>query len=163
MKKYVWIILLMSGAMQAQVFSGKGDLKFQMGGNFQEHGSGIISSLDYGLGSNMSIGFSASYILGVTKIAGEKPDFDDRMDAKIRFNANIADVFNIEEKMDIYPGLNIGTRNFGGHLGARYFFTKGFGIYSEMQFPIAKYETDPIGFENYNNQFNFSIGASFNL
>ena len=65
--------------------------------------------------------------------------------------------------MDIYPGLNIGIKNFGAHLGARYFITDGFGVYSEIQIPIAHYDNDPEGFEKYNNQFNLSIGASFNL
>jgi hypothetical protein len=72
-------------------------------------------------------------------------------------------VLNASEKFDLYPGLSLGLRNFGGHIGARYFFTEGFGIYSEAVFPLAKYNTNPIGNENYNNQFTFQIGASFNL
>lgn len=163
MKKCLFLLLLISGISNAQVFTGKKDLKFQMGANVQQHGSGVITSLDYGLGQNMSIGFVASYLLSVTEILGEKPDFGDRIDAKVRFNANIADVLGVQDKMDIYPGLNIGTRNFGGHLGARYFFTKGFGVYSEMQVPIAKYDSNVVGFEKYNNQFNVSFGACFNL
>lgn len=163
MKTYLVLLFLITGMANAQVFTGKNDLKFQMGANMQNHGSGVITSLDYGLGQNMSVGFVASYLLSVTEILGEKPDFGDRIDAKIRFNANIADVLKVEDKMDIYPGLNIGTKNFGGHLGARYFFTKGFGVYSEMQVPIAKYDTNVVGFEKYNNQFNFSLGACFNL
>ena len=39
--------------------------------------------------------------------------------------------------MDLYPGLHLGTRNFGGHLGFRYFFTDGFGVYAETAVPIA--------------------------
>ena len=45
--------------------------------------------------------------------------------------------------MDLYPGLHLGTRNFGGHLGFRYFFTDGFGVYAETAVPIAKYDTTP--------------------
>jgi len=40
---------------------------------------------------------------------------------------------------------------------------EGFGVYSEIGFPIAKYKTSPILYENLNNQFVFNIGASFNL
>ncbi len=149
--------------VNAQVFTGKGDQKFQVGANIQDHGTGIMVTYDRGLGKNFSVGLVSSYLLGVEEVLGEKPDFEDRFDLKARFNANIADVFNIEEKVDIYPGLDLGLKNFGGHLGARYYFTDGFGVFSEMQFPIAKYDSDVVGFEKYNNQFNFSIGASFNL
>jgi hypothetical protein len=30
--------------------------------------------------------------------------------------------------MDIYPGLDLGLKNFGAHLGF-YFFTEGFGLF----------------------------------
>ena len=65
--------------------------------------------------------------------------------------------------MDVYPGLNLGTRNFGAHLGFRYFFSEGFGLYAEGGVPIAKYDSNIQGFDEYNNQFVFQIGASFNL
>ncbi|UGS23731.1 DUF6646 family protein [Flavobacterium channae] len=165
MKKFLIIASFFASIsfVNAQVFTGKGDTKFQVGANFQEYGSGVIVTYDYGIGKNMSVGLTSLYLLGIKEINSEKPNFDDRFDLRARFSANIADVFNIEEKVDIYPGLNIGVKNFGAHLGARYFFTPGFGVYSEIQFPIAMYDNDPIGFEKYNNQFNFSIGASFNL
>ena len=160
MKKLIIFTLFLCGMVNAQVFTGKGDQKFQVGANIQDHGTGIMVTYDRGLGKNFSVGLVSSYLLGVEEV---KPDFEDRFDLKARFNANIADVFNIEEKVDIYPGLDLGLKNFGGHLGARYYFTDGFGVFSEMQFPIAKYDSDVVGFEKYNNQFNFSIGASFNL
>lgn len=163
MKKLILFTLFLCGMVNAQVFTGKGDQKFQVGANIQDHGTGIMVTYDRGLGKNFSVGLVSSYLLGVEEVLGEKPDFEDRFDLKARFNANIADVFNIEEKVDIYPGLDLGLKNFGGHLGARYYFTDGFGVFSEMQFPIAKYDSDVVGFEKYNNQFNFSIGASFNL
>lgn len=163
MKKLILFTLFLCGMVNAQVFTGKGDQKFQVGANIQDHGTGIMVTYDRGLGKNFSVGLVSSYLLGVEEVLGEKPYFEDRFDLKARFNANIADVFNIEEKVDIYPGLDLGLKNFGGHLGARYYFTDGFGVFSEMQFPIAKYDSDVVGFEKYNNQFNFSIGASFNL
>jgi hypothetical protein len=105
----------------------------------------------------------AGYMLNANEIAGFKPRFEDRADLKVRFNANIGNVFKLDPKMDIYPGLNLGLRNFGGHLGMRYFFTNGFGMFAEANMPLARYDTDVNGFENYNNQFVFTIGASFNL
>jgi hypothetical protein len=147
----------------AQAYKGKGDIKAQVGLNTQSHGTGINLSADFGIGENMSYGFVASYLLSVDKIYNEKPDFEDRADFKVRFNANLGNVFKLDKSMDIYPGLNLGTRNFGAHLGFRYFFTEGFGLYTEAGIPLAKYDTNAEGFEKYNNQFVFQIGASFNL
>jgi hypothetical protein len=115
----------------------------------------------------MSFGFSASYMLSADKInvlgTEYKPEFADRADLKVRFNANLGSVIGLEDNMDIYPGLHLGTRNFGGHLGFRYFFTDGFGVFTEMNIPIAEYDSTPGVFGNYNNQFVFQVGASFNL
>ena len=148
----------------AQAYKGKGDYKFQIGANLQDGGSGIQLSNDFGYGENMSFGLVASYLLSVNaNILGNKPEFIDRFDAKVRFNANLGNVLKLNSKMDVYPGLDLGLRNFGAHLGFRYFFTDGFGIFSEAGIPIAKYDPTSVGFENLNNQFVFTIGASFNL
>jgi hypothetical protein len=150
--------------MNAQGYKGKGDTKFDVGMNIQNGGSGIHISTDFGSGENMSFGFVASYLLSVNKDdIGNKPEFMDRFDAKARFNANIGNVLKLDPKMDIYPGLDLGLRNFGAHLGFRYFFTDGFGVYSEAGIPLAKYDTTPSGFDYLNNQFVFNIGASFDL
>lgn len=164
MKKIITlIIILIAFTTNAQVFKGKGDTKFQVGANMQNGGTGINVTTDFGLGENMSFGFVAVYLLNADRINDVKPDFEDRADIKIRFNANIGNVLNISDAVDVYPGLSLGTRNFGGHAGIRYFFTDGFGVYSEASFPIASYKTDLVGFDKYNNQFTFNIGASFNL
>jgi hypothetical protein len=165
MKKIITLVFLASfGLTNAQqAFKGKGDAKFNVGANIQDGGSGIQLSSDFGIGENLSYGFVASYLLGVTEIFGETPEFHDRFDAKFRINANLGSVINIDEKLDVYPGLSLGLKNFGGHVGARYMFTEGFGVFSEAGFPIAKYDNKPIGFDYLNNQFTFAIGASFNI
>lgn len=147
----------------AQAFTGKGDTKLNIGANIQDHATGITATADFGIGANLSYGFSATYLLGVDDIAGYDADFADRADLKARINANIGNVIGISEKFDLYPGLDLGLRNFGGHVGARYFFTDGFGLYTEAGFPIAKYDSDVHGFDHLNNQFVWQIGASFNL
>lgn len=157
------IVVLIAFSANAQVFSGKGDVKFQVGANMQKGGTGINVATDFGIGENMSIGLSAVYMLNADNILDVKPDFLDRADLKARFSANIGNVLNISDAIDVYPGLNLGLRNFGGHVGARYFFTDGFGVYSEAVFPIASYKNNLVGFDNYNNQFTFNIGASFNI
>lgn len=165
MKKTLLLVLLtLTSLINAQAFKGKGDIKFDVAANIQAHGSGIRLSTDFGLGENISVGVLSSYLLSVSRDElDNKPDFGDRIDVKARFNANLGNVFKIDEKADIYPGLDLGLRNFGAHLGIRYFFTEGFGIVSEIGFPIAKYKPEAAGFDLLNNQFTFNIGASFNL
>jgi hypothetical protein len=168
MKKLLVVAFLGLGLLaNAQAYKGKGDIKLQIGALVQDGGTGIALSSDYGIGENMSFGFVASYMLNAEKISvlGEefKPKFEDRADVKVRFNANLGNVIGLEDNMDVYPGLNLGTRNFGAHLGFRYFFTDGFGVYSELGVPIAEYDSTPGVLGHYNNQFAFQIGASFNL
>jgi hypothetical protein len=164
MRKLITVVAIITASFaNAQAYKGKGDIKAQVGMNIQDHGTGINVSADFGIGENMSYGFVASYLLSVDEVAGDKPNFDDRADVKVRFNANLGNVFKLDKAMDIYPGLNLGTRNFGAHLGFRYFFTEGFGVYTEAGIPLAKYDSNVQGFDEYNNQFVFQIGASFNL
>jgi hypothetical protein len=176
MKNLLFIISVLTVSLvSAQAFSGKGDQKLQIGANFQSHATGINLSYDYGLGENISVGVSSTYALGVSGdlkddvyVGGQKvldkAGFIDRFDLKARFNANIGNVLNIDENFDLYPGLSLGLKNFGGHLGARYFFTSGFGIYTEALFPIAKYNSDKLEpAEKIHNQFSVNVGAVFSL
>lgn len=147
-----------------QAFTGKGDDKFSVGVNIQNGGNAIQLASDFGLGENFSYGFVGSYVLGFDRLnGGSKPAFKDRFDAKIRINANLGSVLQIDKKLDVYPGLSLGLKNFGGHVGMRYMFTNGFGLFSEAGFPIAKYQNNDRGYYNLNNQFTFSIGAVFSL
>ena len=160
MKKIFTIVLFGAFCMvNAQAFKGKGDTKLNIGMTVQDGGTGIIGSTDFGLGENFSIGILGSYLLGGSHI--EDVSFEYRFDAKARFNANLGNVLNISPKFDLYPGLNLGLKNFGGHLGARYFFSEGFGVFTEFSAPFAKYDKDAAS--KYNNSSSFSIGASFNL
>lgn len=164
MKNLVLVIALVSiSFVSAQAFKGKGDQKFQIGANFQDAATGVNVSYDYGLGENISVGISSSYSLGIDSSI-DNADFGDRFDLKARFNANLGNVINIDENFDFYPGLSLSLKNFGGHCGARYFFSEGFGIFTEASFPIAKYSNDKsdIGYFIH-NQFALNIGAVFNL
>ncbi len=164
MKKIIVLLFLGTASLlNAQAFKGKGDIKAQVGANIQDHGAGIMVSGDFGLGENISVGFVTSYLLNVDNIAGTEVDFGDRIDVKARFNANLGSVFQLDKKMDVYPGLDLGLRNFGTHLGFRYFFTDGFGVFAEAGLPIAKYDQNVYGYDHLNNQAYFNIGASFNL
>ena len=178
MIRKIFTIVLMASAflVNAQAYKGKGDKKFQVAANIQNGGTGIHASADFGLGENISYGFTATYLLsaddsfryennffGFPVAIPESPKFQDRFDAKVRFNANIGNVIGLPAAMDVYPGLHLGLRNFGTHVGFRYFFTDGFGVFTEAELPIAKYDKTVIGVEEYNNQFVVNIGASFNF
>lgn len=145
-------------------FRGEGDLRLNLGANFQNGGTGVETSLDYGMGESFSIGLQAGYLLGADeKFLNEKARAEHRFDLKARASAHLGDVFGFPENFDIYPGLNLGLKNFGGHAGVRYFFNKGFGVYAETQFPIARYNKNATVYQLLNNQFTFMIGASFDL
>jgi hypothetical protein len=175
MKKVITLLFLVSfGFINAQqAFKGKGDIRVNVGANLQDGGSGIQGSVDFGLGENFSFGFVTTYLLGVDNFTGfyhnvpsayydTKPEFQDRFDAKARINANLSSVIGVEQ-LDVYPGLSLGLHNFGGHVGGRYFFTDGFGVFTEIGFPIAKYGSNNDPFYHLNNQATFSLGASFSL
>ena len=163
MKNLFVIVAIMSASVVfSQAYTGVGDVKFQLGANIQSGGNGIAGSLDYGLGENISIGVYSTYLLGVQDSL--EPEFADRFDIQGRFNANLGSVIGASPNFDLYPGLHVGTRNFGGHLGLRYFFSPGFGLYSEVHVPFAFYNSDTLkAEEELNNQVTFTIGASFNI
>lgn len=163
MKKIILLVAFLSVSLiSAQAFLGKGDDKFQVGANFQSNGTGLNLSYDFGVGENISLGFSSTYLLNVDDIIDA--DFDNRFDIRARFNANLGNVINIDDNFDIYPGLSVGLKNFGGHLGMRYFFSDGFGIYTEFNTPFSKYKSEVLtAAETLHNQFTVNLGAVFNL
>lgn len=169
MKIFITLLAIISFQLSmAQAYHGQGDIKFQVGTNLQNEGAGIMASLDFGLGENISVGFASAYLLGIDKIRNnngdEVPfaDFKDRFDLKARFNANLGNVINIDENFDVYPGLHVSLKNFGGHLGARYFFSQGFGVFTELNVPISKYNTDTLTrAEKIHNQVSVNLGVSF--
>ncbi|PQJ33077.1 hypothetical protein BST92_14620 [Nonlabens arenilitoris] len=163
MKKILLILaLIATTAATAQVYTGKGDQKFQVGADFQSGSTGVQATYDYGVGENISFGITAAYALGIDDDVSV--DFDERAMLRLRFNANIGNVINVDPNLDIYPGLGFSTKNFGGHLGARYFFTDGFGLYTEAAVPFASYKTEDLTpAEDLYNQFTISFGMSFNF
>lgn len=165
MKKicFTLLLVLITTTSFSQSFNGKGDKKFQVGATVQKWGQGITGTYDVGAGQNISFGVSSTYLLGVDE--NIDADFLDRFDVKARFNAHLQNVLNVCDCFDVYPGLNIGLRNFGGHGGVRYFFNDGIGVFAETVFPIAKYDNDDhLAPEDLlNNQFTFTFGLSFNL
>lgn len=165
MKKILFTLIFTLSTIafvSAQAYSGHGDQKFQVGANLQDNGSGIVASYDYGLGENISVGATSSYLLGIAN--GVDDDTLERFDLKVRFSAHLGSIIGVSDDFDLFPGLDLGLKNFGFHTGVRYFFSDGLGVYSEFGFPIAKYETgDLTPAEKFHNQFNLNLGVVFNF
>jgi len=171
----LFLCLLSSMLLFSQAYIGKGDSKFQIGANIQADGTGLVASFDRGVGENISLGLQSIYLLGVTEFSNntfdtiEDAKLLDRLDIRARFNAHLGNVININENFDLYPGLNVGIKNLGTHLGARYFFSSGLGTFLEFNLPIAKFQDeDSVELKDkprfdLNNQLTISLGASFNL
>lgn len=156
------LVITLSLSMNAQNFEGKGDKKLQIGADFQNNVNGFAMSFDYGLGENISVGFVGGYAIGLNN--GLEANFDERINLRARFNANIGNVLEIDDNFDVYPGIGLSLKNFGGHLGFRYFFSDGFGVFTEFEAPFAKYKTKNLTpADEIHNQFNFRLGAVFNL
>lgn len=163
MKKLLLSALFLTSIMgYSQVFKGKGDQKLDVDLNLQNRATGISATFDYGIADNLSIGVQSTYAIGLSD-AYSDANFGRRFDARARFNANIGNVLNISDDLDLYAGVNVGLHNFGGQIGARYFFTDGFGVNLEMVNPLARYDSHVHGYRHLNNQFQANIGVSFNL
>ncbi len=163
MKKLIVLIAVLNISFaNAQAFKGSMDNKLQIGASLQDAATGINVSYDYGLGDNISVGISSGYALSIDSAIDA--DFGDRFDLKGRFNAHLGSILGVSENFDLYPGLNLGLKNFGGHVGARYFFSEGLGVFTEAVFPIAKYDTGDLSPADYiHNQFTVNLGAVFNF
>lgn len=149
---------------QTTAYTGRTDLKAQLGLDFQRKNTlGAVAVIDYGLGKNISVGLQSAYLFDVKDIDGQQPEFEDRFDVKARISASLGKVFRMPDNMDFYPGLDFGLRNFGGHLGLRYYLDNGFGLFTEGQFVIQKYTSSIEKFNALNNQFALLFGLTFDL
>ena len=63
MKRILIVICLLAATQlsNAQAFKGKGDTKFQVGANLQDGGTGITSTVDFGLGFGMNYFVSSNF------------------------------------------------------------------------------------------------------
>jgi hypothetical protein len=156
------IALLSFAFINAQAFEGSGDQKFQVGAELQDNGTGINVGYDVGLGENVSIGATTSYLLGVEELLNA--GFVDRFDAKARVNVHLGSTIGFGDNFDVFPGLELSLKNFGMHFGARYFFSDGIGVYAQVGHPIARYKSkDRSLAEELHNQLVINFGLSLNF
>lgn len=160
------LFLLIYGAASSQTtaYTGKTDLKAGIGLDFQRSKSlGAVAVVDYGLGKIISVGFQTAYLFNVKDIDRLQPEFKDRFDVKARINASLGRDLRMPDNMDFYPGLDLGLRNFGAHVGLRYYFDNGIGLFTEGQFVAQKYTSSIESFNALNNQFALLFGLTFDL
>jgi len=134
MKKLVFMLMFFftGAAINAQAWTGKGDQKVNLGLNAWGYGTGITATYDYGLNQLISVGGGVNAYFDGYK----DNDKDNRVFVFGRVNFHLKEALDLPEKLDIYPGVNLGVlgRDFGigAHIGARYFFTDKVGVFAEV-------------------------------
>ncbi|MCQ4141082.1 MULTISPECIES: DUF6646 family protein [Chryseobacterium] len=134
MKKlfFMFVLMLAGTFVNAQAWTGKGDQKINAGLSAWGYGTGITGTYDYGLNKLISVG------AGLNIYFDNYKDNDDKNRAFVfgRINFHLKDALQLPEKLDIYPGADVGVvgSNFGlgAHIGARYFFTERIGVFAEV-------------------------------
>lgn len=134
MKKLIFMFaLIFAGATaNAQAWTGKGDQKINAGLSVWGYGTGVTGTYDYGLNQLISIGAGLNGYFDNYK--------DNNNDNNVfifgRLNFHLKETLQLPEKLDIYPGVDIGVlgKDFGigAHIGARYFFTERIGVFAEV-------------------------------
>lgn len=128
----MFVLMLAGTFVNAQAWTGKGDQKINAGLSAWGYGTGITGTYDYGLNKLISVG------AGLNIYFDNYKDNDDKNRAFVfgRINFHLKDALQLPEKLDIYPGADVGVvgSNFGlgAHIGARYFFTERIGVFAEV-------------------------------
>jgi hypothetical protein len=134
MKKLVFMFMLIfAGATaNAQAWTGKGDQKINAGLSAWGYGTGITGTYDYGLNKLISVGAGINGYFSDYKDNND----DNRVFVFGRVNFHLKETLQLPEKLDIYPGVDVGVlgKDFGigAHIGARYFFTDRIGVFAEV-------------------------------
>ena len=128
----MFMIIFMGTAANAQGYTGKGDQKIQLGLSAWGYGTGVTGTYDYGLNQLISVGAGLNAYFGNYK----DNDDDNRVFIFGRLNFHLRDALQLPEKLDIYPGVDVGVVGsefgLGAHIGARYFFTDKIGVFAEV-------------------------------
>lgn len=134
MKKlfFMFVLILTGTFANAQAWTGKGDQKINAGLSAWGYGTGITGTYDYGLNKLISVG------AGLNIYFDNYKNNDDKNRAFVfgRINVHLKDALQLPEKLDIYPGADVGvvgnSFGLGAHIGARYFFTERIGVFAEV-------------------------------
>jgi hypothetical protein len=157
MKKLLHYLYYYLRLINAQAFKGDGDVRTSCL-NLQDGGTGILYLQILELDKTCHWDLPLITYYRCANPLNDENCFGDRVDLKVRFNANLGSVMQLEPNMDIYPGL-FRLKNFGAHLGFRYFFTEGLDCLRGWS-SISRNMTNSTDFgHSLNNQFTLNIGA----
>ena len=122
------IVFLLTMNLTAQSYKGKGDNKINLGYDLYGLGNGIKVTYDLGLSKTFSLGIGGTYFIS---------NSDEDYFIYLRTSYHFGDLLDLPRQLDIYPGVELGylsTENIGiaGYIGIRYYFTKKFGVFSEI-------------------------------
>lgn len=136
-KRTLLSLILVLGALfasqtsQSQVWTGKGDQKFQIGLTPYGYGTGILASYDHGIHEFLSLGLGGEYYF-----KRHKDHTDDHFFIAGRLNLHLNPLLGLGDKFDIYPGVKLGLHGnafgWGAHLGLRYMLTPKVGLFGEF-------------------------------
>lgn len=131
------ILLSINTIVNAQAWDGKGDTKINIGYEFYGYSTtsnlgntenGILSTIDYGITDNISLGTGVKYNFNSTNFY-----------LNLRTDYHFQGLFELNSNFDVYAGADIGFNSyyennydFGFHIGTRYMFTDIVGIYLEL-------------------------------
>lgn len=138
---------LISMAAIAQAPLGKGGAQFNAGFGFSSFGTPIYLGADFGVHRDLTVGPVFSYRNYGYKILGTKYD-QSLIVLGLNGNYHFNTIFDLPSEWDVYAGLTLGYYiwsdidgfdggeasglGFSGQIGARYFFTKKFGVNLEF-------------------------------
>ena len=134
MKKlfFMFVLMLAGTFVNAQAWTGKGDQKINAGLSAWGYGTGVTGTYDYGLNKLISVGAGLNIYFDNYKNNDDK----NRAFVSGRINFHLKDALQLPEKLDIYPGADVGvvgnSFGLGAHIGARYFFTERIGVFAEV-------------------------------
>lgn len=138
--------LLSAITVSAQAPLGKGGAQFNAGLGFSSFGTPIYLGADFGVHRDFTVGPVFSYRNYGYRSQGFK--YDQSL-IVLGFNGNyhFNSIFDLPSEWDVYAGLTLGYYiwsdndfigaetsgiGFNGQIGARYFFTKKFGVNLEF-------------------------------
>jgi long-subunit fatty acid transport protein len=140
MKKIFTLIIVLftfSNLTNAQAWDGKGDLKINGGIEFyannpkndiHDTGMGLLSTIDYGVLDNISVGFGVNYNFDYTNFY-----------FNLRGDYHFQSLLELSSNFDLYAGSDIGLNtyynndwDFGVHAGVRFMFTDAIGVFFEV-------------------------------
>ncbi len=133
--KKLWLSLALIASFSfanAQAYNGKSDQKLNFGLNAWGYGTGITGTYDYGINDLLSVGAG----LNVYFDNYRHDNKDNNLFAFGRVNFHLRKALDLPEKLDLYPGIDLGVvgKDFGigAHLGSRYFFNQKIGVFAEF-------------------------------